>query len=114
MKTSVSSYSFGSYMSEEKLGYLGIIDKAADMGFEGIEYTDGGHLNLPGFTDNVKARAAEKGIEIVALAIGANFLQNSSEKLKDEIKRVCGLVDIAAAMVQKCCVMTLPTGSVLT
>ena len=98
MKTSVTSYSFGGYVSEERLGYLGIIDKAAEMGFDGIEYTDGGYLSIPGFAQNVKERAAEKGIEVVTLAVGANFIQGSGGSLKDEIKRVCGLVDIAAEM----------------
>jgi len=98
MKFSVSSYSFGGYMAEDKLGYLGIIDKAAEMGFDGIEYCDGGHVFYPDFGKNVRERAAEKGIEVVAFAIGANFLRNSADELKDEIKRVCGMVDIAAEM----------------
>ena len=98
MKTSVTSYSFGGYNSADKLGYLGIIDKAAEMGFDGIEYTDGNLVDVPEFAANVKERAAEKGIEVVTLAVGANFLQSSEDKLKDEIKRVCGLVDLAAAM----------------
>jgi len=98
MKTSVTSYSFGGYVNEDRLGYLGIIDKAAEMGFDAIEYTDGAFLAIPGFAQNVKERAAEKGIEVAALAVGANFIQGSGGSLKDEIKRVCGLVDIAAEM----------------
>ena len=39
MKLCVTSYSFGSYNHPDRLGYLGIIDKAADMGFAGIEFT---------------------------------------------------------------------------
>ncbi len=40
MKISVSSYSFGKYVADDKLGYLGIIDKAKELGFDGIEYTE--------------------------------------------------------------------------
>jgi len=98
MKTCVTSYSFGGYIAENRLGYLGIIDKAAELGFDGIEYTDGGHLQQPDFAKNVKERAAEKGIEVVTLAVGANFIQPNEDKLKEEIARVCGLVDIAAEM----------------
>ena len=42
MKLSVTSYSFGSYIDEDKLGLMGIIDKAAELGFDGIEFADGG------------------------------------------------------------------------
>ena len=98
MKTCVTSYSFGGYIAENRLGYLGIIDKAAELGFDGIEYTDGGHLQQPDFAKNVKERAAEKGIEVVTLAVGANFIQPTEDQLKDEIARVCGMVDIAAEM----------------
>lgn len=95
MKTCVTSYSFGGYVDEERLGFLGIIDKAAEMGFEGIEYTEGAYLNIPDFAKKVKCRAEEKNMNLVAFAVGANFLQAN---LKDEIARVCGLVDIAADM----------------
>ena len=47
MKTSVTSYSFGRYFAPENLGYLGIIDKAKEFGFDGIEYVDGGYMNEP-------------------------------------------------------------------
>ncbi len=95
MKTSVTSYSFGSYFNDDKLGYLGIIDKAAELGFDGIEYTEGYMLTVPEAAAKIKARCEEKNITPVALAIGANFVKSDSE-LKDEIARVCKLVDFAA------------------
>lgn len=98
MKTSVTSYSFGGYMAENKLGYVGIIDKAAEFGFDGIEYTDGGYMAEPDAAQKIRERAAEKGIEVVALAVGANFTSGSNGNLKDEIARVCKMVDFAAAM----------------
>ena len=98
MKTSVTSYSFGGYIAEDKLGYLGLINKAKEMGFEGIEYTDGGYMNEPESAKKIRERAAEQGIEVVALAIGANFIQGSGGNLKDEIARVCKVVDYAAEM----------------
>ncbi|MGN1345702.1 MAG: sugar phosphate isomerase/epimerase family protein [Eubacteriales bacterium] len=93
MKTSVSSYSFGPYMSENKLGYLGIIDKAKEIGFDGIEFTDGAYMNEADSAKKIKERCAEQGLETVALAVGANFLTSN---LKDEIARVCKMVDYAA------------------
>ncbi len=98
MKTSVSSYSFGGYIDESRLGYLGIIDKAAEMGFDGIEFSEGGFINMENSAEKIKNRAAEKGLEVVALAVGADFINGSSGDLKAEIERVCKLVDYAAAM----------------
>ncbi|MBQ2724814.1 MAG: sugar phosphate isomerase/epimerase [Clostridia bacterium] len=98
MKTSVTSYSFGGYIAEDRLGYLGLINKAKEMGFDGIEYTDGGYMNEPESAKKIRERAAEQGIEVVALAVGANFIQGSGGNLKDEIARVCRIVDYAAEM----------------
>lgn len=101
MKTSVTSYSFGGYMSEDRLGYLGIIDKAAEMGFDGIEYTDGGFMAIENSAQLIKERVAEKGLEVACFSVGANFTSGSNGNLKDEIARVCKLVDYAAAMGSK-------------
>lgn len=80
-------------MSENELGYLGIINKAKEMGFDGIEFTDGGYMNEPEAAKKIKERCAEVGIEAVTLAVGANF---NTPDLKGEIKRVYGMVDFAA------------------
>ena len=93
MKTSVTSYSFGGYFSEDRLGYLGIIDKAAEMGFDGIEFTDGAYMSDKDAAKKIKERCEEKNITPVVLAVGANFL---ADDLKGEIKRVCQMADFAA------------------
>jgi len=98
MKTSVSSYSFGGYIGEDKLGYLGIIEKAKEMGFDGIEYSDGGWQGDPEAGKKIKAKCEEVGITPVALATGADFLWGSGGNLKDEIARVCKMVDLASEM----------------
>lgn len=98
MKTCVTSYSFGNYVSEERLGYLGIIDKAKEMGFDGIEFIDGKFIYEPNFAEKVNERCAELGIDLVCLAAGADFLNGSGGNLKDEIARLCGVVDIASKM----------------
>lgn len=100
MKTCVSTYSFGGYLSEEKLGYLGVIDKAAEFGFDGIEYTDvGGYwMDIPDAAEKIKERCAEKGITPVAFAVGADFLNWGGDDGKEEIARICKLVDFAERM----------------
>ncbi|MBE6613624.1 MAG: sugar phosphate isomerase/epimerase [Ruminococcaceae bacterium] len=97
MKISVTSYSFGSYINEDKLGLMGIIDKAAEMGFEGIEFSSGAwsqNLN-PDVALAIKERCAEKGIACIAYLTGANFL---NPDLDAEIAALKKAVDFTAAM----------------
>ncbi len=102
MKTCVTSYSFHSYVNEDQLGYLGIIDKAAEMGFDAIEFTEGYYQNIPDGGRRIAERAAEKGIAVANFAVGANFTSGSNGNLKEEIARVQKLVDFAEAMGAKC------------
>lgn len=97
MKISVTSYSYGQYINEDKLGLMGIIDNAAEMGFEGIEFSEGGWSNNldPAVAEKIKERCAERGIEVVSYCVGANFL---AADLDAEIERVKKQVDFAAAM----------------
>lgn len=97
MKLSVTSYSFGGYIGEDKLGLMGIIDKAAEMGFEGIEFSEGDWtkgLDMK-VAEAIKARCAERGLTVVSYCVGANFL---AADLDAEIARVKKEVDFAAAM----------------
>ena len=97
MKISVTSYSYGQYINEDKLGLMGIIDNAAEMGFAGIEFSEGGwsnNLDLA-VAEKIKERCAERGIEVVSYCVGANFLATD---LDAEIERVKKQVDFAAAM----------------
>lgn len=97
MKISVTSYSYGQYINEDKLGLMGIIDNAAEMGFAGIEFSEGGWSNNldPAVAEKIKERCAERGLEVVSYCIGANFL---AADLDAEIERVKKQVDFAAAM----------------
>ena len=97
MKISVTSYSYGQYINEDKLGLMGIIDNAAEMGFAGIEFSEGGwsnNLDLA-VAEKIKERCAERGIEVASYCVGANFL---AADLDAEIERVKKQVDFAAAM----------------
>ncbi len=98
MKTCVSTYSFGAYVSS--LGILGTIDKAAEMGFEGIEFVESSWTNDldPAVAAACKARCDEKGIVPVSYCTGADFIYGSSGDLDAEIARVCRQVDFAAAL----------------
>ena len=97
MKLSVTTYSFGQYINEDKLGIFGVIDKAAELGFDGIEFTEGAWMNNldPERAKAVREHCGEKGLEVVAFCIGANFL---TADLDAEIARVKKNVDFAAAL----------------
>lgn len=98
MKTSVSSYSFGDYINENKLGYLGIIDKAAEFGFDAIEYTEGIWSSDLAVAERIKQRASDAGITVVAYCVGADFLNGCDGDIKAEIKRLKAQVDVAKAL----------------
>lgn len=97
MKISVTSYSFHDYINEDRLGLLGIIDKAADMGFDGIEFSEGTWTNGldPDVARRIRECCAEKGLEVVCFAAGANFLAADFDA---EVENTKKKVDFAALM----------------
>ena len=98
MKISVTSYSFQQYLNAGKIDHLGMIDKAHEIGLDGIEF-----IALPGETfeercdlaRKLRARADELGMPIVSHTIGANLYQGSEEADAAEIERVKRQLDIA-------------------
>ncbi|MBE6546061.1 MAG: sugar phosphate isomerase/epimerase [Ruminococcaceae bacterium] len=106
MKLSVSSYSFHSYIKEGKLTQLSAIRKAAELGFEGIEFTDlapvsGQKPTLEeqlAYAKELRTEAKTCGIEIVAYLIGANLYTGDPQTDAAEVARVKGQVDVAAAL----------------
>lgn len=99
MKTCVSIYSFGPYLNQ--LGIYGVIDKVAEFGFEGIDFTLDGdwteNLDVE-LAKKVGEYAREKGLVIAASSCGANFLQGSNGVLQDEVDRLKRFIDFSAAL----------------
>lgn len=100
MKLCVTSYSFGHYQKENELGILGIIDKAAEMGFDAIEYAEGAWAKscAPTLPEQIRERAESRGISVAALCMGADFINGSDGDLDAEIERLKTWVDFAARM----------------
>ena len=97
MKTCVSTYSFGRYNGE--LGICGVIDRAAEMGFDGIEFAEGEWMNVPPKElEAIGAHAASRGLARVSLCVAADFARGDEDEAEREIQRVCTLVDRAAAL----------------
>ncbi len=101
MKIGVSLYSFGKL--REELGLWKLIDKAAEMGFDGLEFTED-HLNWFNGYDveiakEIKAYCAERGIEVANFCETADFLKNDPDETFAVLKKK---IDFAAAVGAPC------------
>ncbi len=99
MKVSVSSYSFQKMLSEGTINQFDMIQKAKDMGFDGIEFVDiHAHDGSDVMTYAAKLReeCARLGMTITNYTVGADFLHGCDGDTQKEIERVKGQVDIAA------------------
>lgn len=92
MKFSVSTYSYGKYLSPESLGIKGVMDHAKSLGFDGIEIDAGEYIKDDCVLDTIKEYSDKIGLPIVAYDVGADFTKNDCTSLSDEIERVKCLV----------------------
>ncbi|MBP3375404.1 MAG: sugar phosphate isomerase/epimerase [Clostridia bacterium] len=101
MKISVTSYSFQQYLNAGKIDHLGMIDKAHELGLEGIEFTP-----LPGETFEERSNLAKKlreradslGMPIVSYTVNADLYKGSEEANAAEVERLKEQLDIAAIL----------------
>lgn len=94
MKICVSSYSFHKYTTEGKLDQLTLMDKAKELGFEGVEFSyDKASIeqNVP----KIVERSRDLNLPVVCYLTGADFVNRDFEK---EVARLHEEVDIAAAL----------------
>jgi sugar phosphate isomerase/epimerase len=100
MKLGVSSYSLVKAMQAGEMDILGVIDWIADHGGEHVEIVPIGFslAERPALADEIRDKAAARGLDVSNYAIGANFLADSGEAYEREIERVLGEVDIAARL----------------
>ena len=97
MKYCVNSYSFGHYGSE--LGIYGMIEKAAEMGFDGFEFVESGWMDVPdGELVKIGQAAKSAGLEPVNLCVGADLINGSGGDSAREVERLCRLLDKAALL----------------
>lgn len=95
MKLCVSSYSFGNLIDDDKLGYLGVMDKAKEMGFSAIEYVDDDYMKKEGFAKNIREHAEEIGMKIACFSVGGQLLGSMPD---ENVEYLCKMVDYAAEM----------------
>jgi len=104
MKIGVSSYSFQRYLNDGSLDRFGVITKAKEIGFDGVEYSG---LGIPAdnpdiipLAQKIRAAAADAGMPIFSYTIGANFLQENGWEA--EVERLKGEVKVAAELGVPC------------
>lgn len=98
MKVSVSSYSFSKLINQGALNQFSCIEKAKEIGFDGIEFVnimphDGSSIEE--YAVKLKEECQRVGIVITNYTFGADFLNGSNGDTKEEIKRVREQIDIA-------------------
>jgi sugar phosphate isomerase/epimerase len=103
VRLGVSSYSFSRYVREGRLDLFGVITMAAEIGFQGIEFSsfgpDGMGADPIELAKRVKDACAKANLTIMSWTIGANFLNPSGGgTVDDEITRLRGEVDTCAAL----------------
>lgn len=96
MKIGVSSYSFAQIIDAGVIEQAEAVDKAHELGFEAIEFTD-----LAGetwdkqaeYATKIRKKADDLGMDIIAYTVGADLYQ--PEKFEKEIDRIKKQLDIA-------------------
>lgn len=99
MKLSVSSYSFSQYIKAGKMTQLDAVAKAAEMGFDGIEFTeliskDAALDEQLAYAELLRAEAERCGIEIIAYLVGSDLYWGG----ENEVERVCAQLKVAEAL----------------
>jgi sugar phosphate isomerase/epimerase len=96
MKIGVSSYSFQQLIGPGEQTQKSVIALAAQMGFEGIEFTD---LNVPEnmtekeYAAEIREECEKYSLPVAAYTIGADLLKGEAE-----IERVCRKLDVASVL----------------
>ena len=107
MRIGVSAYSFQSLLSSGKSDLPGVIRRARDLGFQGIEFirdsfppNDGELLQRAATTREL---CAAQGLPVVAYAVGADFLKPAGGGTwKDQVERLKVEVKVASALGAPC------------
>ena len=92
MRIGVSSYSFGQKLREGK-DLFWVVGKAAEMGFDGIEFTGLGGDDPAGLAGKIKDACGAAGLPIASYTVGANLLDPAAVdgvKAQLEIARALG------------------------
>lgn len=96
MKTGISTYCLLNALNSGEMTVLDIIDWIAENGGELMEMVPYGFtlIDQPDLADSVREKAEACGIELANYSMPANFVQETRELFEEEVRRVCGHVDL--------------------
>ncbi len=98
MKIGVSLYSFHGYARDDSLGVKGCIDKAKEFGCQGLDFVEVEGMNTQeeyiAYAKDIGDYCRSVDMEPVCFCVGSDFLNRDTD---EEIRRVKGMVDVAAA-----------------
>ncbi len=104
MTLSVSSYSFQAAINAGKMTQLDTVRVAAQIGFDGIEFTDltpGANATTEqkrSYAEQIRQAAAEHHIAVTGYSVGASLYQGDGDADAKEVERIKAQVDLAKAM----------------
>jgi len=98
MKIGLSTYSLLKDFKSGRLTPLTSIDWIAQNGGEHVEVAPIGFDLTAELSKSLRRRAADAGIEVSSLVVGANFLTTDTDAYEAEVSRVQGLVDLGEAL----------------
>ena len=106
MKIAVSSYSYNQYISKGEMSQLDAVKKAAEQGFDGIEFTELRPDNDRGvsyeaqmaYAEQIRAEVEKYGIEVSSYVVSADLYTGDPETEAKEVERLCGQVRIAKTL----------------
>lgn len=105
----VATYSFWRFMDDQKISIEDCVDKAAEMGFEGLDIL---HMQMDDTSDaalrNIKRRALTHGIALCGLSIHQGFVTPDKDKRQEHIDHTIECIELAYKMGIPC--MRLNTG----
>lgn len=99
MQIGISSYSFSAWQRATGADYATLCQKAKEIGFTAIEFTDIDPALAGAKTEqqaalHIKEVCGELGLSILAYTVGANFMQDPEEGYA----HVCRKLDVAATL----------------
>jgi sugar phosphate isomerase/epimerase len=109
MKIGVSSYSFAPFIARQGNDLFAAIAKAAEMGFDGIEFIElhppgaDAQADRPAYAASVRRACDDAGLPVVCYAVGADFLNPAGGgSWRDEVERLKTEIAIAAELAAPC------------
>lgn len=103
VKTSLNAFSFARSFSSKKMDLFGLIDYAAEHGYDAVDLTGYYFPEYPKvpsdkYIFDLKKHAFEKGIEISGTGVRNNFANPDPEKRAADVKHVKEWIDVAAKL----------------